>query len=172
MRRIVHLSTCAVYGPRPHRGAYVGELAPAPVSPASSSRLAGEASVLDAGGLVLRAGLVLGRGDGWVVPALAGTGRTRHGGSPAPHLGRARRPGSAGRRPGAGSGARSRRGDDNLPKPRRDGGGRPVAGKAAGSVPGTGGPGHPVHPMEEWKCPTFRTSSRRTTCVVSCRTSG
>ncbi|MFD6229788.1 NAD-dependent epimerase/dehydratase family protein [Streptomyces sp. NPDC060232] len=71
VRRIVHLSTCAVYGPGPHRGPDVGELAPAPVSPASRSRLAGEASVLDAGGLVLRAGLVLGRGDRWVVPALA-----------------------------------------------------------------------------------------------------
>ncbi|WP_328740488.1 NAD-dependent epimerase/dehydratase family protein [Streptomyces erythrochromogenes] len=71
VRRIVHLSTCAVYGPGPHRGAEAGELTPAPVSPASVSRLAGEASVLAAGGLVLRAGLVLGRGDRWVVPALA-----------------------------------------------------------------------------------------------------
>ncbi|MGW2276052.1 NAD-dependent epimerase/dehydratase family protein [Streptomyces yangpuensis] len=71
VRRIVHLSTCAVYGPGPHRGADEAELTPAPVSPASSSRLSGEASVLDAGGLVLRAGLVLGRGDRWVVPALA-----------------------------------------------------------------------------------------------------
>ncbi|WST48739.1 NAD-dependent epimerase/dehydratase family protein [Streptomyces avidinii] len=63
--RIVHLSTCAVYGPGPHRGQDVGELAPAPVSPASAGRLAGEGPVLDAGGLVLRAGLVLGRGDRW-----------------------------------------------------------------------------------------------------------
>ncbi|MFE2125581.1 NAD-dependent epimerase/dehydratase family protein [Streptomyces amritsarensis] len=71
VRRIVHLSTCAVYGPGPHRGADAGELEPAPVSPASSSRLAGESSVVASGGLVLRAGLVLGRGDRWVVPALA-----------------------------------------------------------------------------------------------------
>ncbi|MFJ4779013.1 NAD-dependent epimerase/dehydratase family protein [Streptomyces sp. NPDC088762] len=70
VERIVQLSTCAVYGPGPHRGQDVGELVPAPVSPASRSRLAGEAPVLDAGGLVLRAGLVLGRGDRWVVPAL------------------------------------------------------------------------------------------------------
>ncbi|MEW2416751.1 NAD(P)-dependent oxidoreductase [Streptomyces sp. NPDC046866] len=69
--RIVHLSTCAVYGTGPHRGEDVGELAPAPVSPASRSRLAGEEPVLAAGGLVLRAGLVLGPGDRWVVPALA-----------------------------------------------------------------------------------------------------
>ncbi|MGW6984548.1 NAD-dependent epimerase/dehydratase family protein [Streptomyces sp. NPDC054932] len=68
--RIVHLSTCAVYGPGPHRGQDAGELTPAPVSPASGSRLAGERPVLDAGGLVLRAGLVLGRGDRWAVPAL------------------------------------------------------------------------------------------------------
>ncbi|OLZ45074.1 autoregulator biosynthesis protein [Streptomyces amritsarensis] len=71
VRRIVHLSTCAVYGPGPHRGADATELEPAPVSPASSSRLAGESSVVASGGLVLRAGLVLGRGDRWVVPALA-----------------------------------------------------------------------------------------------------
>ncbi|MEV6678505.1 NAD-dependent epimerase/dehydratase family protein [Streptomyces erythrochromogenes] len=71
VRRIVHLSTCAVYGPGPHRGPEVGELTPSPVSAASGSRLAGEASVLASGGLVLRAGLVLGRGDRWVVPALA-----------------------------------------------------------------------------------------------------
>ncbi|MFE9482504.1 NAD-dependent epimerase/dehydratase family protein [Streptomyces spororaveus] len=68
--RIIHLSTCAVYGPGPHRGQDVGELTPAPVSAASGSRLAGEVPVLDAGGLVLRAGLVLGRGDRWAVPAL------------------------------------------------------------------------------------------------------
>ncbi|MFJ6484090.1 NAD-dependent epimerase/dehydratase family protein [Streptomyces sp. NPDC091682] len=68
--RIIHLSTCAVYGPGPHRGREAGELVPAPVSAASSSRLAGEGAVLDAGGLVLRAGLVLGRGDRWAVPAL------------------------------------------------------------------------------------------------------
>ncbi|WP_406367664.1 NAD-dependent epimerase/dehydratase family protein [Streptomyces sp. NBC_01546] len=68
--RIVQLSTCAVYGPGPHRGQDIGELTPAPVSPASRSRLAGEEPVLEAGGLVLRAGLVLGTGDRWVVPAL------------------------------------------------------------------------------------------------------
>ncbi|MEU6315816.1 NAD(P)-dependent oxidoreductase [Streptomyces sp. NPDC047014] len=67
---IVQLSTCAVYGAGPHRGQDVGELIPAPVSAASRSRLAGERAVLDAGGLVLRAGLVLGPGDRWAVPAL------------------------------------------------------------------------------------------------------
>ncbi|MFI5987240.1 NAD-dependent epimerase/dehydratase family protein [Streptomyces sp. NPDC051555] len=68
--RIVHLSTCAVYGTGPHRGAGEGELDPAPVSAASRSRLAGEAPVLAAGGTVLRAPLVTGYGDRWAVPAL------------------------------------------------------------------------------------------------------
>ncbi|MEU9705434.1 NAD(P)-dependent oxidoreductase [Streptomyces sp. NPDC047981] len=69
--RIVHLSTAAVYGPGPHRGIAVDEIVPAPVSPASRTRLAGEAPVLAAGGTILRPGLVLGAGDRWVVPALA-----------------------------------------------------------------------------------------------------
>ncbi|MER5732993.1 NAD-dependent epimerase/dehydratase family protein [Streptomyces sp. NPDC002138] len=68
--RVVHLSTCAVYGPGPHRDAGVGELDPAPVSAASRSRLAGEAAVLAVGGTVLRAPLVSGFGDRWAVPAL------------------------------------------------------------------------------------------------------
>ncbi|RSS83374.1 NAD(P)-dependent oxidoreductase [Streptomyces sp. WAC06614] len=70
VHRIIHLSTCAVYGAGPHRGPEVGEVRPAPVSPASRSRLAGESPVLAAGGTVLRAGLVTGAGDRWVVPAL------------------------------------------------------------------------------------------------------
>lgn len=69
--RIVHLSTAAVYGPGPHRGIGVDEVVPAPVSPASRTRLAGEAHALAAGATVLRPGLVLGRGDRWVVPLLA-----------------------------------------------------------------------------------------------------
>ncbi|MEW2635363.1 NAD(P)-dependent oxidoreductase [Streptomyces sp. NPDC048389] len=71
VQRIVHLSTAAVYGPGPHRGITVNEITPAPVSPASRTRLAGETPVLTAGGIVLRPGLVLGAGDRWVVPALA-----------------------------------------------------------------------------------------------------
>lgn len=69
--RIVHLSTAAVYGPGPHRGIAVNGITPAPVSPASRTRLAGETPVLAAGGTVLRPGLILGAGDRWVVPALA-----------------------------------------------------------------------------------------------------
>jgi nucleoside-diphosphate-sugar epimerase len=71
VRRIVHLSTAAVYGPGPHRGITVNEIQPAPVSVASRTRLAGEKAVLAAGGTVLRPGLVTGTGDRWVIPALA-----------------------------------------------------------------------------------------------------
>ncbi|WP_327257858.1 NAD-dependent epimerase/dehydratase family protein [Streptomyces sp. NBC_01244] len=71
VRRIVHLSTAAVYGNIPHRGIEVDGVAPDPVSAASRSRLEAEAPVLAAGGTVLRPGLVLGAGDRWVVPALA-----------------------------------------------------------------------------------------------------
>ncbi|TJZ52112.1 NAD-dependent epimerase/dehydratase family protein [Streptomyces piniterrae] len=69
--RIVHLSTAAVYGPGPHWGIAVNEVVPAPVSAASRTRLAGEEHALAAGAAVLRPGLVLGRGDRWVVPLLA-----------------------------------------------------------------------------------------------------
>ncbi|MFF8867347.1 NAD-dependent epimerase/dehydratase family protein [Streptomyces sp. NPDC015139] len=71
VRRIVHLSTAAVYGPGPHRGIGVDEVAPAPLSVPSRTRLAGEKHALAAGACVLRPGLVLGHGDLWVVPALA-----------------------------------------------------------------------------------------------------
>ncbi|MCS0638221.1 NAD(P)-dependent oxidoreductase [Streptomyces sp. LP05-1] len=69
--RIVHLSTAAVHGPGPHRGADPAGLVPQPVSPASRTRLAGERYALDAGAVVLRPGLVLGGGDRWVVPVVA-----------------------------------------------------------------------------------------------------
>ncbi|MEU3898142.1 NAD-dependent epimerase/dehydratase family protein [Streptomyces sp. NPDC045251] len=69
--RVVHLSTAAVYGPGPHSGPDVGEIEPAPTSPASRTRLEGESAAVEAGATVLRPGLVLGRGDRWVVPALA-----------------------------------------------------------------------------------------------------
>ncbi|MEX2973754.1 NAD-dependent epimerase/dehydratase family protein [Streptomyces sp. C184] len=70
--RIIQLSTSAVYGPGPHRGITVNEVVPAPVSPASRTRLLGEQAAVGAGGTVLRPGLVTGAGDRWVVPALAG----------------------------------------------------------------------------------------------------
>jgi nucleoside-diphosphate-sugar epimerase len=69
--RMVHMSTAAVYGAGPHSGLAEGDLTPEPLSPASRTRLAGEASALAAGATVLRPGLVLGTGDRWVVPGIA-----------------------------------------------------------------------------------------------------
>ncbi|MEU9481047.1 NAD(P)-dependent oxidoreductase [Streptomyces sp. NPDC048191] len=70
VRRVVHLSTAAVYGEGPHHGIGVDETPAVPVSPASRTRLAGERYARRAGAVVLRPGLVLGAGDRWVVPAL------------------------------------------------------------------------------------------------------
>ncbi|MFF2194388.1 NAD-dependent epimerase/dehydratase family protein [Streptomyces sp. NPDC058157] len=70
VRRIVHLSTTAVYGRGPHRGIAVDGVVPTPESPASRTRLAGEALALAAGAVVLRPGLVIGPGDRMVVPGL------------------------------------------------------------------------------------------------------
>ncbi|MFJ9743189.1 NAD-dependent epimerase/dehydratase family protein [Streptomyces sp. NPDC101166] len=70
VRRVVHLSTAAVYGAGPHRGVAVDEAPAEPVSAASRTRLAGEACAREAGAVVLRPGLVLGEGDRWVVPGL------------------------------------------------------------------------------------------------------
>ncbi|MFJ8211353.1 NAD-dependent epimerase/dehydratase family protein [Streptomyces sp. NPDC096033] len=71
VRRIVQLSTTAVYGRGPHRGIAVDSVFPAPRSPASRTRLAGEGIALAAGAVVLRPGLVIGAGDRSVVPGLA-----------------------------------------------------------------------------------------------------
>ncbi|WBP85545.1 NAD-dependent epimerase/dehydratase family protein [Kitasatospora cathayae] len=71
IRRIVHLSTTAVYGEGPHAGVDVDEVPTAPVSAASRTRLLGEGRALAAGAVVLRPALVTGTGDRWVVPALA-----------------------------------------------------------------------------------------------------
>ncbi|MBO1413845.1 NAD(P)-dependent oxidoreductase [Streptomyces sp. FH025] len=71
IRRIVHLSTTAVYGEGPHAGIGVDGVPCAPCSEASRTRLLGERHALAAGALVLRPGLVTGPGDRWVVPALA-----------------------------------------------------------------------------------------------------
>ncbi|MDX2701619.1 NAD-dependent epimerase/dehydratase family protein [Streptomyces sp. PA03-6a] len=73
VRRFVHLSTAAVYGDGPHRGAAEGDLVPAPVSAVSRSRLAGERAVRAAGGVVLRPMFVYGPGDRWLVPRLVRT---------------------------------------------------------------------------------------------------
>ncbi|MFI9778620.1 NAD-dependent epimerase/dehydratase family protein [Streptomyces sp. NPDC051956] len=69
--RIIQLGTTAVYRDGRHRGAVEGELPLGPTSPTSIARLAGEEQVLAADGVVLRPHLIYGRGDTWVVPALA-----------------------------------------------------------------------------------------------------
>ncbi|MBV1855605.1 NAD-dependent epimerase/dehydratase family protein [Catellatospora tritici] len=68
--RIIQVSTTAVYGPGPHRGATEGELETVPVSATSLTRLRAEQAVRDAGGVVLRPPLVYGTGDVWAVPTL------------------------------------------------------------------------------------------------------
>ncbi|MGC9538144.1 NAD-dependent epimerase/dehydratase family protein [Streptomyces sp. UG1] len=70
--RVVYVSTAAVYGRGPFTAAHPADLPIAPVSATSRARAAAERHVLDAGGVVLRPHLVLGTGDRWVVPGLAG----------------------------------------------------------------------------------------------------
>lgn len=70
VRRIVYVSTAAVYGRGPFRGVRPGEVPIAPASATSRTRAAAERHVLDAGGLVLRPHLVYGEGDRWVIPGL------------------------------------------------------------------------------------------------------
>ncbi|MEU0582326.1 NAD-dependent epimerase/dehydratase family protein [Streptomyces sp. NPDC006132] len=70
VRRIVYVSTAAVYGRGPFRGVRPGEVPIAPASATSRTRAAAEQHVLGAGGLVLRPHLVYGEGDRWVVPGL------------------------------------------------------------------------------------------------------
>lgn len=67
--RFVQISTTAVYGIGPHRGAGTS-LPHAPASMASRSRASAERLVLEAGGSVIRTGLVYGPGDEWFIPGL------------------------------------------------------------------------------------------------------
>ncbi|MEU5088333.1 NAD-dependent epimerase/dehydratase family protein [Streptomyces sp. NPDC021356] len=71
VRRIVYVSTAAVYGRGPFRGAEPHELPVRPRSATSTTRAAAERSVLAAGGTVLRPHLVYGTGDRWAIPGLA-----------------------------------------------------------------------------------------------------
>jgi nucleoside-diphosphate-sugar epimerase len=70
VRRILYVSTAAVYGPGPHHNAEPERLTPAPLSPASRARLAAEDRVRAAGGIVLRPHLIYGVGDRWFIPSL------------------------------------------------------------------------------------------------------
>lgn len=70
VRRVIYLSTTAVYRDGVHRNLteYQADLVPG--SETSRTRLAAERAVLAAGGVVIRPHLVYGTGDTWVVPAL------------------------------------------------------------------------------------------------------
>ncbi|MEU1039091.1 NAD-dependent epimerase/dehydratase family protein [Streptomyces sp. NPDC005551] len=70
VRRVVYVSTAAVYGHGTFHRADVADLRPAPESAASHTRAAAERHVLAAGGTVLRPHLVYGTGDRQVVPGL------------------------------------------------------------------------------------------------------
>lgn len=70
IRRLVYVSTAAVYGPGPHRNAQEGELTVKPASMLSSSRALAEDTVLSMGGAVVRPHFVYGIGDRWFVPGL------------------------------------------------------------------------------------------------------
>ncbi|MEV7547524.1 NAD-dependent epimerase/dehydratase family protein, partial [Streptomyces sp. NPDC089915] len=70
VRRIVHLSTSAVYGRGPHRGMTVNAVVPAPQSPASRTPPARGGAARAPGGVVVGARLVLVAGVPLVVPAL------------------------------------------------------------------------------------------------------
>jgi 2-alkyl-3-oxoalkanoate reductase len=83
VRRMIYLSTAAVYGDGghgvgghsangKHSGAGEDEVPPAPVSVASRTRLTAERAVLAIGGVALRPMFVYGPGDTWFIPALAG----------------------------------------------------------------------------------------------------
>jgi nucleoside-diphosphate-sugar epimerase len=65
----VQLSTTSVYGTGPHRGEKTS-LPYAPESVASHSRASAERLVLEAGGTVIRTGLVYGPRDKWFIPGL------------------------------------------------------------------------------------------------------
>lgn len=68
--QLISISTMAVVGSGPHRGSDPEKLPAQPESSLSESRLAGERSVLAAGGTVIRPHFVFGIGDKWLVPGL------------------------------------------------------------------------------------------------------
>ena len=70
-KRLIHLSTTAVYGSGPHRQLQANDAPYRPESVASRTRAAGEQTVLDAGGVVIRPNLIYGAGDRWFIPGAA-----------------------------------------------------------------------------------------------------
>lgn len=70
VRRLVYVSSAAVYGWAIHSGAAEDAVAVAPVTPVSRSRIRAEQAVLDAGGIVLRPLFVYGDGDTRFIPVV------------------------------------------------------------------------------------------------------
>jgi nucleoside-diphosphate-sugar epimerase len=66
----VQLSTTSVYGTGPHRGETETSLPRRPESAVSRARASAEQLVLEAGGTVIRSGLIYGPGDRWFIPSL------------------------------------------------------------------------------------------------------
>jgi len=72
VKRLIYLSTAAVYGYAVHRGANEDEVSVAPATPVSRSRVLAERAVLAAGGIVLRPLFVYGDGDTRFIPVVLG----------------------------------------------------------------------------------------------------
>ena len=68
--RVIAVSTAAVTGIGPHRGAS-GTAAPHASSPVSRARAEGEQILAEAGAVIVRPNIVWGAGDRWVVPTIA-----------------------------------------------------------------------------------------------------
>lgn len=71
IQRVIYVSTAGIYGFGPHYNVGVGQSTPHPASIHSQHRLEAESAVLASGGCVVRPHLVYGRGDRWVLPAIA-----------------------------------------------------------------------------------------------------
>lgn len=82
--RVVYVSTAAVYGRGPFRGASPAELPLSPQSPAGRTRAEAEQRVLDHEGTVLRPHLVYGAGDRWLVDGVRALRRATAPGAEAP----------------------------------------------------------------------------------------
>lgn len=70
VRRLIQISTAAVYGAGPHRGLRPSDALYNPESAVSRSRTAADRAVLAAGGIVVRPNLIHGAGDRWFIPGV------------------------------------------------------------------------------------------------------
>jgi nucleoside-diphosphate-sugar epimerase len=72
VRRLIQISTTAVYGSGPHRALLTSEAQYRPESAASRTRASADRAVLAAGGVVVRPNLIYGIGDRWFIPGAVG----------------------------------------------------------------------------------------------------